>query len=93
MSHELADAFEPLLSDERVATAAIGITEDRIGIVEDRVVLRIAAVHHFDLDLLHVGQALGQQLDAGVELVVAGAVAHRTTDEHQLLGLGFGSNA
>ena len=52
--------------------------------IEDRLILGPAAGDEDRLDARHLGQALGQQLAAGVELVVARPVAGPAGDQDDL---------
>jgi hypothetical protein len=76
-----------------VAVAAVGVAEDAVGRVERRVVLRVAVEEDDGLQPGDALEALVEQSDAGVELVVAGPVAGRPGDHHQLLRLRVGGES
>ena len=82
--HELLKLGQVIALDHRMAAAAVHEEDQGLGAVEDRLVLRPAAGDHDGLDAGHLGQALAQQLAAGVELVVAGSVAGMAGDQDDL---------
>ena len=76
--------------ERRVAGAAVGVDHDAVGLGDGRVGRPLAA--EGDLDVDEVRRALpesrGEQLDAGIMLVLAGAVAGPAGDEEDVLLVG-----
>src|SRR5208283_2973108 len=82
--HELLELGQVIALDHRMAAAAIHEEDQGLGAVEDRFVLRPAAGDHHGLDAGHLGQALAEQLAAGVELMFAGLVTGMAGDQDDL---------
>ena len=85
-----AACYEPIerleMTIEGVATAAVGVEHDGVGVVEGRGVLRPAVVVVVGGDdALDLAQPFREQAYAGVELVFPGRVRWSTGDEDDLL--------
>ena len=86
--HEFLKLGQVITLDHRMAAAAIHEEDQGLGPVEDRFVLRPAAGDHHGLDAGHLGQALAEQLAAGVELMFAGSVTGMAGDQDDLRRVG-----
>lgn len=80
-----------LLLNDFVPSPSIHEKDDGIRIGEDRFVLRPAVEDNVRLDVGNMVQALGQQLDTGVELVHAGWMRRFSGHQHDFLYFRHGS--
>ncbi len=91
--HQLLELVEVVALDHGMLAAAVHEEDERAGAVEDGLILGPAAGDDDRLDAGDLAEALGEQLAAGVELVLARPVAGPAGDQYDLGGVGASPGA
>ena len=86
--HQMIDLRQSIPLDDRMSAAAIHVEHDCVGVVEGGRIGRPAVVIDDRQHLRRIGvEAFFQQLGAGVEFMLAAAVAGRARDHHHFLAI------
>ncbi len=81
-----------LVLHDLMSPATVHEEHDRIGLIENRLVLGPTVEHKLNVDVGDILQAFGQQLHAGIEFMHAGRVRRLSRDQDDLSCLGDGRN-